>query len=67
MLHFLTRIGVATPEFLIQKRKHAVVIIMIVSAIITPPDVITLLILSGPLILLYELGILISRMTYREN
>lgn len=67
ILMFLTRIGIATPAFLIQKRRHAVVLIMIVSAILTPPDVVTLLLMSIPLIVLYEIGILISSITYRSK
>lgn len=63
VLMFLTRIGVATPEFLKQKRRHAVVLILILSAVITPPDVVTLAMMAGPLILLYELGVMFSRMS----
>ncbi len=67
VLMFLTKIGIATPDFLAQKRRYAVVLILIVSAIITPPDIITQLIMAGPLIVLYEVGILVSRITYREG
>lgn len=67
VLMFLTKIGVATPEFLIQKRRHAIVLILIISAVITPPDVITLLIMSGPLLILYEIGIVISKITYQQK
>lgn len=61
VLIFLTAIGVATPEFLIQKRRHAIVLILIISAVVTPPDFITLLIMSFPLIILYEIGIMASK------
>jgi sec-independent protein translocase protein TatC len=61
VLMFLTKIGIATPEFLIQKRRHAILLIFIVSAILTPPDAITLFILAVPLIILYEIGIWVSR------
>jgi len=65
VLMFLTKIGIATPAFLAQKRKHAIVLILIVSAFITPPDFITQLIMAVPLIILYEAGIIASKCTYR--
>lgn len=65
ILVFLTKIGIATPAFLIQKRKYAIVIILIVSAFFTPPDFITQLIMAVPLIILYEVGIIASKLTYR--
>ncbi len=67
VLVFLTKIGIATPEFLRQKRKHAIVLILIVSAILTPPDVITQILLSVPLIVLYEIGIFFSRLTLKNK
>ncbi|MBZ0166217.1 MAG: twin-arginine translocase subunit TatC [Candidatus Omnitrophica bacterium] len=67
ILIFLTAIGIATPEFLVQKRRHAIVIILIVSAVITPPDIITLLIMTLPLVFLYEIGLMASRITYRRK
>jgi sec-independent protein translocase protein TatC len=67
VLIFLTVIGVATPEFLIQKRRHAIVLILIISAIVTPPDLITLLIMSIPLVILYEIGIIASKMTCHQK
>ncbi|MGE3980543.1 MAG: twin-arginine translocase subunit TatC [Candidatus Omnitrophota bacterium] len=63
ILIFLTAIGIATPDFLIQKRRHAIVLILIISAVVTPPDFITLLVMSFPLIILYEIGIFASKMT----
>ncbi|CAG0906374.1 unnamed protein product, partial [Darwinula stevensoni] len=58
--YFLTSIGILTPEFLATYRKHAIVAIMIVAAIITPPDATSMVIASIPLIGLYELKVLIS-------
>lgn len=66
VLVFLTKIGIATPAFLIDKRKYAVVIILIASAFITPPDFITQIILAVPLVILYEIGIIASKLTYKE-
>lgn len=62
---FLAKIGIVTPTFLSQKRKHAIVIIFIIGALLTPPDVITQCLMAGPLILLYELGILFSKFAKR--
>jgi len=63
---FLSRIGLLTPGFLKKYRKHALVIILVVSAIITPPDVFSQILVSLPLLLLYEISIKISaRITKR--
>ncbi len=61
IIMILTRIGLLTPNLLIRKRKYAIVLIFIVAAIITPPDVITQLIIGIPLVILYEISILISK------
>lgn len=57
---FLTKIGLLTPAFMRHYRRHGIVGMVILSAVITPPDVFTQLLLAGPLILLYEISILIS-------
>ena len=61
IIMILTRIGLVTPDLLIRKRKYAIVLIFIVAAIITPPDVITQLMIGIPLILLYEISVFISK------
>ncbi|MFH1593834.1 MAG: twin-arginine translocase subunit TatC [Candidatus Omnitrophota bacterium] len=63
---FLTKIGVVTPRFLSQKRRHAIVIIFIAAAIFTPPDVVTQCLLAIPLVVLYEIGLLFSRAVYKD-
>jgi sec-independent protein translocase protein TatC len=62
IIMILTRIGLLTPNLLIRKRKYAIVLIFIVAAIITPPDVLTQLIVGIPLVILYEISILISKL-----
>ncbi len=62
---FLTKIGMLTPRFLAEKRRHAVVLIAILAAFLTPPDVITQVLMAVPLLILYELGIIFSRIVYR--
>lgn len=59
--YLLTKIGLLGPEFLVKYRKHAIVMILILSAIITPPDIISQVIVSIPIFFLYEIGIMISR------
>jgi len=62
LIYFLSRIGLVTPSFLRRYRKHALVVILLVAGIITPtPDMFTQLMVSLPMILLYEIGILLSR------
>ena len=54
---FLAKMGAISYPMLSQYRKHAFIIIMFVAAIITPPDIMTLILVTGPLYLLYELSI----------
>jgi sec-independent protein translocase protein TatC len=60
LVYFLTKIGLLTPEFMQKYRKHAIVLTLILSAIITPPDVTSQILVSLPLIILYEISIRIS-------
>lgn len=60
VVYLLSKIGLLTPNFMRTYRRHAVVIIMVVGAIITPPDVMSQILISLPLYLLYELSIFIS-------
>ena len=60
LVYFLTKIGLLTPEFMRLYRKHAIVVILILAAVITPPDVTSQILVSLPLIVLYEISIKIS-------
>jgi sec-independent protein translocase protein TatC len=60
LIYFLSKIGLVTPKFLKTYRKHALVLIIFMSAVITPPDIFSQLVVSVPLILLYEVSIFIS-------
>ena len=61
-MFFLTKMGVVTPDTLSGKRKHAVVGAFVLAAIITPtPDPVNQSLVAFPVILLYELGILLSK------
>ena len=61
VIFFLTKMGIVTPELLSRKRKYAILLTFVLAAILTPPDVITQCMMAGPLIILYEIGILVSR------
>ncbi|HBA26431.1 MAG TPA: twin-arginine translocase subunit TatC [Nitrospinae bacterium] len=62
VIFFLSKIGIATPEFLSQKRGYAILGIFILSAVITPPDIFTMFIMAIPLLVLYEISIIIARL-----
>jgi len=67
LAYFLSKIGLVTPGFLRKYRKHAIIIILIVAAIITPPDVFSQTLVSIPLILLYEASIFISAFVKKKK
>ncbi len=58
---FLAKVGIIDASLMVEYRKHAFVLILLVAAIITPPDVMTLIIVSLPLYVLYELSIIVVR------
>jgi sec-independent protein translocase protein TatC len=64
---FLTKIGILTPKFMRQYRKHAIVIIFIIAAIITPPDVFSQTLVAIPLLILYEVSIFISARVMKQK
>jgi len=61
IIFFLSRMGIVTVDFLKKNRKYAILLTFALAAILTPPDVITQCMMAGPLIILYEIGILIAR------
>lgn len=60
VVYFLTKVGMLTPEFMRTYRKHAYIVILIIGAIVTPPDPLSQMLISMPLFLLYEISIFIS-------
>ncbi|MGB5404737.1 twin-arginine translocase subunit TatC [Robiginitalea sp.] len=60
IIYFLTKVGLVTPEILTKYRKIALVLVLILSAIITPPDVASQIIVAVPVLVLYQLSIFIS-------
>jgi len=67
VIYFLTKIGLVTPEFLIKYRKHSLVLVLILAAIITPPDVASQIIVAIPILFLYEISIKISRRVIKNQ
>ena len=67
IIYFLTKIGLVTPEFLKKNRKFALVIVLIFAAVITPPDIASQVIVAIPVIVLYQVSILISRIVIRKQ
>lgn len=67
VVYFLTKIGILTPKFMRTYRRHAIVIILILAAIITPPDPLSQTMIGIPLYLLYEISIFISAMEMKRK
>jgi sec-independent protein translocase protein TatC len=61
LAYLFTKIGVMSSQFLKKYRKHAIIAILILAALITPPDLISQVIVGVPILLLYEVGILVSK------
>ncbi len=67
LIYFLSKIGLVTPKFLKKYRKHSIVIILTLAAVITPPDIFSQILVSLPLIMLYELSIGVSKRIEKKN
>ncbi|HEX2788567.1 MAG TPA: twin-arginine translocase subunit TatC [Ignavibacteria bacterium] len=65
---FLSKIGILKPQFMRKYRKHALIIILILSGILTPsPDITSMLLLAGPLFVLYEISIIICKLSQKKT
>ena len=67
IIYFLTKIGLISPEFLKRYRKHALVVVLILAAIITPPDVASQVIVAIPVLILYEISIKVSKRVIKKQ
>lgn len=67
IIYFLTKIGLVTPEFLKKYRKYALIIVLILSAIITPPDIASQIIVAIPILILYQVSIYISKIVVKNQ
>ena len=66
LVYFLTKIGILTPDFMKNNRKYMYVILLILSAVITPPDMFSQILVVVPLIGLYEVSIGVSTRIYKK-
>lgn len=67
IMYVLTKIGLVTPEILRKYRKFALVIVLVVSAVITPPDIVSQIIVAIPILILYEVSIYISKIVIKNQ
>ncbi len=66
IIYFLAKVGLVTPEFLRKYRKVAIIIILILAAIVTPPDIPSQVIVSIPILILYEVSIFIAAVVVKK-
>jgi len=65
---FLSKIGILKPEFMRKYRRHAIIIILLVAGIVTPgPDITSQILLAIPLLILYEISIMICKYSQRKK
>ena len=67
VIYFLSKLGLVTPSFLRKYRKYTLIIVLILAAIITPPDIISQIIVTIPIMILYEVSIFISYLVQRKE
>jgi sec-independent protein translocase protein TatC len=61
IIYFLSKVGIISASFLRKYRKHAYIVLLLLAAIITPPDVFSMMLVTMPLVALYELGVILAR------
>jgi sec-independent protein translocase protein TatC len=67
LIYFLTKLGLVTAKSLRDFRKYTLIIVLILAAIITPPDVISQIIVAIPIMILYEMSIWIAVLMERKE
>ncbi|MES2747347.1 MAG: twin-arginine translocase subunit TatC [Bacteroidota bacterium] len=67
IIYFLTKLGLVTPKFLKEYRRYAIVLVLVLAAIVTPPDVVSQIIVAIPLLILYEISVVISTVVYKRQ
>lgn len=63
----LARLGVVAPQTMAGFRRVAILAIFVLSALMTPPDLVSQLLMAGPMLVLYEFGLLLARVTWRSR
>ncbi len=67
VMFFLAKVGLAGSSFFKKYRRHAFILLLCLAAIITPPDAFSMLLVTGPLALLYELGVVMARVVEKKR
>lgn len=67
VVYFLSKLGIISPKLMKTYRRHAIIAVLLVAAIITPPDITSQILVALPLLLLYEISIGISRMVQKKE
>jgi sec-independent protein translocase protein TatC len=67
VVYILSKLGIVTADFLKKYRRHSIVGVLILSALITPPDFISQVIVSIPILILYEVGIIVARRNDKQR
>ena len=67
VVYFLTTVGIITPDMLTKNRKYVLLVVLVIAAVLTPPDIVSQLCMAAPMLLLYELGIQISKFVYKRK
>ena len=67
IVYFLSKVGIVTPTVMRKYRKHSIVVTLVLSAIITPPDIVSQILVALPLVVLYEISIYISKIVIKNR
>lgn len=67
LVYFLSKLGFVTPQLMKKFRRHAIIAVLLLAAIITPPDISSQVLVALPLFVLYEISILVSRAVVRKE
>ncbi|MDO8447012.1 MAG: twin-arginine translocase subunit TatC [Deltaproteobacteria bacterium] len=67
LVFFLAKVGILKGSWLVRQRKYAIVLIFVISAVITPPDVVSQILMALPMMVLYELGIVIAKVVGKKE
>jgi sec-independent protein translocase protein TatC len=67
LIYFLAKVGLVTSDFLKKYRRHSIVIALLLAAVITPPDIVSQILVCFPLIILYEAGVAIAKRMERNR
>ncbi len=66
LIYFLSKMGLVDDKFLKQNRKYALILILLLAAVITPPDIISQIIVAIPLLILYEFSIYVAKVVGKK-